>query len=125
MATLVDPDTGARRESGEPLRTLKTFRQHAVERKLIRRVVGEAARPVPDRLLQVGESPLFGMHYSLLRPGQVRLQLHPAWAGLVVAGLGGRRCLGAEDRGHHRPGAGRHPASHLVVCLVVIIHRIP
>lgn len=58
IGTKVKPDSGTLYEDHEPLKTLKTFRQHDKARTIIRR--------------SVGDSPLFGMHYSLVSGGMVR-----------------------------------------------------
>jgi len=59
QSTRVDPDTGEQYPANQPLAELRTFRQHNKSRRALRRVVGDA--------------PVFGMHYSLARPGVVTL----------------------------------------------------
>ena len=55
-ATRINPATGQLYPDNQPLAALKEFRQHEGDHRIIRRAVGD--------------SPVFGMHYSLLRPGQ-------------------------------------------------------
>jgi len=82
-ATKVNPDTGSLYTDQEPLTTLKIFRQHDKTRKLIRRVVGD--------------SPLFGMHYSLVKTGTVNVgdRVWVRGSGAIIdqglAGYGERR----------------------------------
>ena len=60
-ATKINPTTGELYPDNQPLAALKEFRQHEGGHRIIRRAVGD--------------SPIFGMHYSLLTPG------HPNTAG--------------------------------------------
>lgn len=51
----INPETGELYDQNEPLATLKKFRQHDPSHRIIRRAVGD--------------SPIFGMHYTMLCPG--------------------------------------------------------
>ena len=55
-ATRINPATGGLYPDSQPLAALKEFRQHEGGHRIIRRAVGD--------------SPIFGMHYTLLTPGQ-------------------------------------------------------
>ena len=52
----INPETGELYDQYEPLTTLRQFRQHDASHRIIRRAVGD--------------SPIFGMHYTLSRKGQ-------------------------------------------------------
>ena len=54
-ATKINPATGELYPDNQPLAALKEFRQHEGGHRIIRRAVGD--------------SPIFGMHYTLLTPG--------------------------------------------------------
>ena len=54
-ATKINPVTGELYPENQPLAALKEFRQHEGGHRIIRRAVGD--------------SPIFGMHYTLLTPG--------------------------------------------------------
>ena len=55
-ATRINPVTGGLYPDCQPLAALREFRQHEGGHRIIRRAVGD--------------SPIFGMHYTLLTPGR-------------------------------------------------------
>ena len=57
-ATRINPATGELYPDCQPLAALREFRQHEGGHRIIRRAVGD--------------SPIFGMHYTLLTPGRQR-----------------------------------------------------